>query len=77
MKCYLQIDSIRLTGKGWEIRHYLKGITASAPIEMTLADWLDRRPIKESPKHQPPVKNALADYPAPIPAPSAPLQLLG
>ena len=47
MKCYIQSEAVRLTGKGWEIRHYLRGVAATAPCHMTLADWLDRRtPVK-------------------------------
>ncbi len=70
MKCYLHIASIRLSGKGWEIRHYLRGIASSAPAGMTLADWLDRRPAKRGQLPAPAGKQAATGS-------ASPLRLLG
>ena len=40
MKSYYTGESVRLTGKAWEIRHYLRKAAAGVPRRTTLADWL-------------------------------------
>jgi len=43
MRCYLGGESVRITGKAWEIRHYLKQAASNAPSGITVTQWLDSR----------------------------------
>jgi hypothetical protein len=42
--------AVRLTGKAWEIRHWLRKAAASMPKDARLADWLAAgvRPVRSS-----------------------------
>ncbi|WP_019532773.1 Z-ring formation inhibitor MciZ [Paenibacillus ginsengihumi] len=42
MKAYLAPEQLRLVGKGWEIRHYLKMALKRSTGSPLLADWLPR-----------------------------------